>query len=68
MHKTFSIWRFVFSLGVARSGTWSNTTKTGTELTHIFSVQFIKNPKYDDEYPALQLIFLCFYFTVGFVK
>lgn len=68
MHKTFSIWRFVFSLGIAKSGTWSNTTKTGTELIHIIAIHFMKDPKFEEQFPDLNIIFLCFYFTIGYVK
>ena len=42
MTKIISFWRFVVSLGWAKSGTWANTTKSGEQRVYLVSMHILK--------------------------
>lgn len=65
MSKMFTLWRFIFSFSLAKSGTWANITKNDTEVSYFFSLNYQKHP--DHGIRVIQLIILCFEFSIGYV-
>jgi len=62
MSKIFSIWRFVVSVGFARSGTWSNTTEV-EQRTYIVSLHLLRR----EDKTAINLVIGPLSLIVGFV-
>lgn len=62
MTKVFSIWRLVISFGLARSGTWSNTTGNEKRV-YLFSLHVL----HKGEETALMFIVGPLLLIIGFV-
>lgn len=61
MTKIFSIWRFVISLGLAKSGLWCTTTEKNQRV-YIFSIHILKQ----DDNSALNILIGPFSIIIGY--
>lgn len=66
MNKTFSFWRFVINIGIAKSGTWSVTNEDSQRIM-LFSIHTVTSSKYENCNKALAIIFLPFSFIIGYI-
>ena len=65
MTKVFSLWRFVISVSLAKSGTWATTTDMETRV-HLISLHTVKHT--DLNATALCFIFGPINLTVGIAE
>lgn len=61
MTKIFEIWRFVISIGIAKSGLWENTINNDKRI-HLFTISLLKR----NSSKAISIIIVPLSLMIGF--